>query len=201
MAIELHDSVAQVLFAIAVAAERSREENDPHAVAAALEEIRAMASAGRQELRETLARLNHAPEGLGFEALLEAELRMFERQTGGHVVLTRRGEPRDMPRPTEALLLDTLREGIRNATKHGRGRVALASLSYEPDVVALSLQTELRADTGRRPSEITIVPGSGLGVLSERAERLHGGLELVIDSGDVAVLRLELPARGAIDLP
>jgi signal transduction histidine kinase len=104
-------------------------------------------------------------------------------------------------RPAETLILDTLREGIRNAVKHGRGHVTLASLSYGQDVVTLSVQAELRAAAGGRGDVVTILPGSGLGVLSERAERLHGGLELEIDSDDVAVVRLELPARAAIDVP
>jgi signal transduction histidine kinase len=201
LAIDLHDSVAQLLFAIGVAAERSRQEHDPDVVATLLEEIHAMATAGRQELRETLGRLNHAPEGLAFEALLEAELRMFERQTGRHVLLTRRGAAREVSRPAETLLLDTLREGIRNAMKHGRGRVTVANLSYGQDVVTLSVQAELGPGAGGRGDVVTIVPGSGLGVLSERAERLHGGLEVAIDSDDVVILRLELPARAAIDVP
>jgi signal transduction histidine kinase len=58
LATTLHDSVAQMLFAIGVAAERSRLERDPDVVAGLLEEIQATAAVGRRELRETLARLN-----------------------------------------------------------------------------------------------------------------------------------------------
>jgi signal transduction histidine kinase len=198
LATALHDSVAQMLFAIGVAAERSRQERDPDIVAGLLEEIQATAALGRRELRETLARLNSVPAGLAFESLFEAELRLFERESGGRVWLTRRGEPRDISRPAEELLTDTLREGARNAIKHGGGELMLVNLSYERDSVVLAVQTEIR---GARPlgcERVTAAPGAGLSVLSDRAQRLHGGLELSIDGDGVAVLRLELPVRASL---
>ncbi|MHB8694431.1 MAG: sensor histidine kinase [Solirubrobacteraceae bacterium] len=201
LATELHDSVAQMLFAIGVAAERSRQERDPDIVAGLLEEIQATAALGRKELRETLAKLNRAPEGLAFEALFEAELRLFERQLGSRVWLTRRGEPQELSRPAEELLIDALREGACNAIKHGGGGLTHVSLSYEADRVVLSLQTELTRTQTSTIRSMTVAPGAGLGVLSERAERLHGGLELSIDGDRVAVLRLELPVRQSLRLP
>jgi hypothetical protein len=74
-------------------------------------------------------------------------------------------------------------------------------LSYEGDSVVLSLQTELRAEMAGEYERVTVVPGAGLGVLSARAERLHGGLDLSIDSDSVAVLRLELPTRASLEMP
>jgi signal transduction histidine kinase len=200
LAITLHDSVAQMLFAIGVAAERSRQERDPDIVAGLLEEIQATAALGRRELRETLARLNSVPEGLAFEALFEAELRLFERESGSQVWLTRRGEPRQISRPAEELLIDALREGAQNAIKHGGRGLTLVNLCYERDSVVLSLQRELAGDMAGAAKQVTVEPGAGLGVLSARAERLHGGLDLSVDSDHIAVLRLELPARASLEL-
>lgn len=201
LATTLHDSVAQMLFAIGVAAERSRQERDPGIVAGLLEEIQATAALGRRELRDTLARLNRAPDGLAFEALFEAELRLFEHKSGSQVWLTRRGEPRDISRPAEALLIDALREGGRNSIKHGGRGLTLVNLSYESESVVLSLQRELGDEMAGEGERVTIEPGAGLGVLRDRADRLHGGLDMSIDSDRVAVLRLELPARAALEMP
>ena len=189
LATALHDSVAQSLFAIGVAAQQSREAEDPSALAEQLERIEAVATTARHELRETLARLNRAPDGIAFEAVFEAELRLFERRTGRRVWITRHGEPRELGADPGELLIDSVREGLRNAAKHGGGETVLAHLAYGSDRVLLSLQTELDAGRARRP----IVAGSGLGLLRERTERLGGSLDLAIDDDGTAALRIELP--------
>jgi signal transduction histidine kinase len=196
LASELHDSVAQSLFAIGVAAQHSREANDPAIIEEKLREIEATATQARSELRSALARLSHTPHAVAFEALFEAELRLFERRTGRRVWITRHGEPRDLGRPSEELLIDSVREGLTNAAKHASGQVLLAHLAYQRGSVLLSLQTEVgpsrppRVD--RRP-ELALAPGSGLGILRDRTERFGGALELALDDG-VAVLRVEVPA-------
>jgi GAF domain-containing protein len=196
LASELHDSVAQSLFAIGVAAQRSREADDPAIVEERLQEIEATATHARNELRTALARLSHAPHAVAFEALFEAELRLFERRTGRRVWITRHGEPRDLGQPSEELLIDSVREGLTNAAKHALGQVVLAHLAYQPHCVLLSLQTEVgpaRAPRVDRRRELALAPGSGLGILRERTERFGGALELDLDDG-VAVLRVEVPA-------
>jgi nitrate/nitrite-specific signal transduction histidine kinase len=193
LAAELHDSVAQSLFAIGIAAQHSREAQDPAIVMAQLEAIEATAANARFELRETLARLGRAPQGLAFETLFEAELRLFERRTGRRVWITRQGEPRDLGPACGELLLDSVREGLTNAAKHGQGRIVLAHLAYYAERVLLSLQTELEPPPAGRGRCAAIVPGSGLSLLRERTERIGGTLELAFDD-DVAVLRVELPA-------
>ena len=60
----------------------------------------------RFELRETLVRLGHAPQGLAFGTLFEAELGLFERRTGRRVWITRHGEPRDLGPARGELLID-----------------------------------------------------------------------------------------------
>lgn len=193
LASELHDSVAQSLFAIGVAAQHSREANDPAIIEEKLREIEATASVARTELRHTLARLSRTPDAVAFEALFEAELRLFERRTGGRVWITRHGEPRDVGQPCEQLLIDSVREGLTNAAKHAAGHVVLAHLAYQPGCVLLSLQTEVGAPATPRGGDRALAAGSGLSILRERTERFGGALELAFDDG-VAVLRVEVPA-------
>jgi signal transduction histidine kinase len=191
----LHDSVAQALFAIGIAAQRSRDASDPEVLSEQLERIEATAANARSELRDTLARLSRAPAGLGLEALIEAEIRLFERRTGRCVWITRHGEPRDLGAPSEELLVDTVREGLTNAHKHARGDGVLAHLAYGPEHVLLSLQSELGPPRSPEPELCTVLaiaPGSGLGLLRKRTRRLGGSLELTHDD-DRTVLRVELP--------
>ena len=193
LAFELHDSVAQMLFAIGVAAQHSRRQHDPAALEAAMEEIEATAAQARRELRETLERIGRYGEGVGFEVRLEGEVRLFERSSGCRVRITRGGESRELPEPVESLLLDTLLEGLRNAAKHTGAGVAVAHLRYDPASVALVLHTE---DAVAAP-----VAGEGTGVglrlLEQRAEQLRGTLELSAEPDGLHVLRLELPTRTA----
>jgi signal transduction histidine kinase len=193
LASELHDSVAQSLFAIGIAAQTSAEGNDPELLARKLEEIEQVAARAGSELRTALARLSRAPERVAFEARFEAELRLFERRTGRRVGITRHGEPRDLGRLSEQLLIDSVREGLANAAKHSHGEVVLAHLGYQPECVLLSLQTELQASETAQPKSL-MAPGSGLSILRERTEHMGGALELALDEDDVAVLRVEVPA-------
>jgi signal transduction histidine kinase len=197
LASALHDSVAQSLFAIGLAAQNSRETSDPAIIEEKLREIEVTAAYARSELRTALARVSRAPESVAFEALFEAELRLFERRTGRRVWITRHGEPRDLGRPLEQLLIDSLREGLSNAAKHTVGAIILAHLAYQSASVVLCLQTELgRSAISRLKSRAQsgLAPGSGLSLLRERTERHGGTLDLAFGEDDVAVLRVEVPA-------
>jgi signal transduction histidine kinase len=194
MATQLHNSVAQMLFAIGVAARHARQQRDPGALSAALEEIESTAAQARSELRASLHRLSQPPAGLAFEARLAGEARLFERTTGCQLTITAQGERRDMPQPIEDLAIDAALEGLRNAVKYGRAQVAALHLAYGDHAVTLALradQQDLRASqsAGQGGSGT----GVGLALLRQRAAQLRGVLELTCDSAGCTVLRLELP--------
>ncbi len=194
LATQLHDSVAQMLFAIGVAAHYARGQRDPAVLAAALDEIDATAADARSELRTALDRLSRPSDGLAFEARLAGEVRLFARASGCRVRIIRRGERRDLPQPVEDLLVDAALEGLRNAVKYAHAKLAIVHLSYRPDGVAMVLQAEfVAAWTGQRGAGYGT--GSGLALLRQRADHLGGTLVLIDDASGHKVLRLELPTQ------
>lgn len=199
LATELHDSVAQMLFAIGVAARYSRHRSDPHALVAALEEIEATAAQARSDLRASLRRLSQPAEGLAFEARLAGEVRLFERTTGCRVKISGRGERRDLAQPVEDLLIDTALEGLRNAVKYQRAEAAIVHLAYQPDSVLLVLRAEAQAIRLALHSDANADSGTGTGLalLRERATQLRGSLELTSAPDGHRVLRIDLPTRPA----
>lgn len=196
IATRLHDSVAQMLFTIGAAARYAREQNDPAALSAALEEIEATAAQARSELRATLHQLAEPAGGLAFEARLSGEARLFERTTGCRIKITGRGERRDLPQPVEDLLIDTAIEGLRNAVKHAHAQVAILHLAYEQESVVFVLQAGMQplrpANCG---SAHYLSTGTGLVLLRQRASQLRGVLQLTCDSTGHTVLRIEVPTR------
>jgi signal transduction histidine kinase len=196
LATQLHDSVAQMLFTIGVAAHYARQHADPAAVTAALEEIENTAAQARSDLRASLQRLSQPADGLAFEARLAGEIRLFERTTDCRVKITARGERRDIPQPIEDLLIDAALEGLRNAVKYAQARAAILHLNYQKDAVILVLQAGTQnLQAGHSGEHGGTSTGSGLSMLRQRAAQLRGTLELTCDRTGRTLLRLELPTR------
>ncbi len=203
LAVELHDSVAQMLFSIGVAAHYSRCQGDPETLLAAMHDIEATAASARRELRETLEHLSQCEDGIGFEARIEGEVRLFQRSTGCTVRITRHGDPRALPEPVESLILDALIEGLRNAVKHVAAKLAVAHLGYGSGHVTLTLQAQPAAPSAAdaQSSWPGSGAGSGIGLLKRRARQLRGSLELETHTGSIKVLKLELPTIGCPEEP
>ena len=193
LASELHDSVAQVLFAIAIGADRRGTSPAEHALA--LERIEQLALAGRRGLRETFADL----------ARPASRPRDDLEQRGAHIAAESGARLDWIRRPDQALLatlsgrartllFDTLREGLRNVARHAASPEVIATLNGAAGMVTLTLQSRSR----REPLEsVHFAPGSGLDLLRVRADELQGDLRLsVVADTDLslAVLRLALPA-------
>lgn len=193
LATMLHDSVAQMLFGIGVAARQSLSDGDPSVLEAAMREIELTAASARRELRDTLEGLADCDDGLALEARLQAELRLFSQRSGCRARLARSGSSRPLPDLVSELVVDVVVEGLRNAAKHAGATFALAFLDYEERGVKVAIQSEV-ADhqrVGARPQ----VPGTGRGLhgLTQRARGLGGSLELADGEGGLRVLRLVVP--------
>jgi signal transduction histidine kinase len=192
LATQLHDSVAQRLFGIGVAAYRARVDGDPAVLADALQEVEQAAALARQDLRSVLERLVDAGDGLAFEARLEGELQLLASRSGCRARLRRLGCVRPLPDPAADLVVDAALEGVRNAVKHAGAIAVLVALEFRADGVELAVQTEAAAGP-RMPAH---GPGTscGLANLRARARGLGGRLALEDDRAG-KLLRLWLPVR------
>jgi signal transduction histidine kinase len=193
----LHDSISQTLFSMGALARRSRSETDPAVLSQSLAEIETVAGVARAELRTTLAELCRIPDGRGLDLALAAEARTFTATSGVPVWWSRRGTPRGVAPEVAGLLIDTLREGLRNAVKHAETDQVMATLRWGAQELTLVLQMHWGEHADRSPAErgATFSPGSGLGMISDRCAALGGLLELSTDPDPdgLVVQRVTLP--------
>ncbi len=202
----LHDSIAQTLFSVGMLARKTRGQRDPAALANSLAEIESVAGVARSELRETLADLCRVPDGRGLDLALVAEGRAFTAGSGIPVWWSHRGTPRGLAPEVTELVINALREGLRNAVKHADAEQVMATLRWGAQEVVFVLQMQwgehadrpAAAEASHNDRGVPWAPGSGLGMIADRAARLGGALELTInpDRDGLVIQRLTLPAPG-----
>lgn len=201
LATELHDSVAQSLFAIGVEVNRSRDQRDEAVIQGALDKIQSLAASASSELRSRLKLISEVPEVVAVESVVEAEARLCEQDTGATVRIIRRGELHRLPELYEELICNTVREGLRNAAKHAHAQLILIHLCYSEPEIRVAIQTENpRSEcpnwsNGRQLPEVSLeeLHGCGLQLLWTASQRLGGTLDLELGDVGESILTLRLP--------
>jgi signal transduction histidine kinase len=192
---ELHDSVSQALYSIALGARTARElvDREPESLAEPLDFVLAQAERGLAEMRALIFELR--PEALEQEGLTsalqkQADALQARYQLAVDVSLAR--EP-DVPLRVKEALYRIAQEALQNVVKHaGATRVDL-SLSRSDE----GLMLEVR-DNGRGFDASGSFPGHlGLQSMHERAARVGGLLEIVGAAGVGTTLQVSVPSRGA----
>jgi signal transduction histidine kinase len=176
LARELHDSVSQALYGIALGTKAAREwlEDDPAEAAESLDYVLTLAEAGITEMRALIFELR--PESLeseGVIAALEKQAAALEARHGIEVEADLCNEP-EAPLETKEALYRIAQEALHNIVKHAR---------------ASSVEIKMESDSGRVTLEISDdgvgfdangeFPGHlGLRSMRERASRLGGTLKM-----------------------
>jgi signal transduction histidine kinase len=195
LARDLHDSVAQVLFAIGVEARTALDVADPAVRERALRSIQALAADARAELHATLTRLTHAPRSLALHALLDNEVDAFAQSAGIRAAFVAAGDLRPLGDLKDELVLDTLLEALRNIRKHAVGgeqrpSAVLVRLDHGDETLHLCV----RNDGVVRGAPGGDAPRGGLKLLAERAAQARGTLDLRLPDEGGAIVDLRLPA-------
>lgn len=200
MAINLHDTVAQIFFSIGLELGDLVGSLPPGPLAEKLEYVRNLAAAGSDRVREAIGSLydrGGLPDGANLHRELIALADEFQREHSLPVGLVVSG-PVDQIDPAVAEVFSrAAREGLTNVRKHARATMAVLSLVVHEQWVTLSLQDN---GSGLAPGVLQEVPNLrrfGLVAIRRQIERLGGRLEITDGDEGGALLRLTAPISGA----
>ena len=193
LARELHDSVSQALYGIALGARsaRSQLEQSPQRVAERLDYVLKLAEAGLAEMRALIFELR--PETLETEGLVGALRKQATAASARHhleVEAYLDDEP-ELPFSSKEALYRIVQEALHNIVKHAKAKWVVLRLSREEHKVVLEVR-----DDGIGFDPNTGFPGHlGLHSMRERAEVLGGAFRLESTPGSGTRVRVELPLR------
>jgi PAS domain S-box-containing protein len=194
LARELHDSVSQALYGIALGARTARTllERDPGAAAEPIDYVLTLANAGMAEMRALLFELR--PDSLEAEGLVVALDKQAEALRARHQITVRAdlGDEPDLPLEIKDALYRVAQESLHNIVKHARaGRVELRLVAPTPDAPFVTLDIR---DDGVGFDTSDEFPGHlGLQSMRERAARLGGTLMIDSAPGAGTLTRVRIP--------
>jgi len=198
LARELHDSVSQHLYGIALGAQAARHsiETDPPYTIESLDYTLSLARDCQADMRALLRELH--PEALESTGLVEALARHATTIGSRYnlaIDLNCCAEPA-LPLDAKEALYRIAREALYNIVKHAGARRVMLRLSQSCANVVLEIEDD---GAGFNPS--AAFPGHmGLESMRERAQRFGGTLEIESSSAWGTTVRVSLPAinQGAL---
>jgi PAS domain S-box-containing protein len=189
---ELHDSVSQALYSIALGAKTAHALLPPgSAVIEPLEFVLAQTGRGLAEMRALIFELR--PEALEQEGLAAALQRQIDAVQARHqiVVMTTLCEEPDVPLAAKEAVYRIAQEALHNIVKHANARSAEVRL--ENDAAHLTLDV---SDDGAGFDPGEEFPGHlGLRTMRERAMRLGGTLEIESRPSAGTRVRVHIPTH------
>jgi signal transduction histidine kinase len=186
---ELHDGVAQTLFALRLGLGTLREVREADQLERQIDRVRRLADAAHLELRARLADLwADEPVPGGLTPALRGLAAAHRASQGAEVRLALGPEP-DLPPATSAALVGIAREALHNVAKHAGA--AHVDLVLEVGAAAVTLRI---ADDGRGFDPAAPRPGHfGLRAMRERAESVGASLEVTSAAGQGTRIRVRVP--------
>ena len=126
-------------------------------------------------------------EEAGLEVAVRQYLKAFEKQNEIRVIYETSGEPQVLDQSTSIHTYRVLQEALNNVARHSKADRASVRLRYSPQSLVLEVED------GGVGLVRTGAPGMGLVSMRERAELVHGRLDLVEASGGGLLVRLTVP--------
>jgi signal transduction histidine kinase len=219
LARELHDAVAQKLFALRLTAEAAGGlvDIDPRRARAHLGQISALAKDAAEELRAAVGELRPAEldeDGLALAMRKQIDVLDRAQQSRGGPRVTFQDEPISaLPPAHEQVMLRVAQEALHNALRHSQaGRIEIslgplphggAHVSVADDGVGFdtgsrtgssgAAGTGTRAGAGAGTGGGSAERGLGLVSMRERADSVGGRVTVTSAPGRGTVVRLEVP--------
>jgi len=192
LARELHDSVSQALYGIALGAHTARTllERDPGLVAEPLAYILSLAKAGLAEMRALIFELR--PESLETEGLVSAISKQAAAVQARHdvPVETDMCEEPDLPLKAKQELYRVAQEALHNIIKHAGASRVNVRLGRTAEVIILEIR-----DNGRGFDPLGSFPGHlGLRSMQERVSHLGGRLQIESAPGQGTHILTQVPS-------
>jgi signal transduction histidine kinase len=190
---ELHDSVSQALFGIALGAQTARAlaDRDPTQIIAPLDYVVSLAQTGLAEMRALILELR--PETLEQEGLAAVLQKQADAMTARHPirVTTVLCEEPEAPLAAKEALYRIAQEALHNTIKHAGATEVRLSLERSGEDVMLAIQ-----DNGRGFDTTGSFPGHlGLHSMRERVVRCGGTLAIESAAGTGTTISVRMPLR------
>jgi PAS domain S-box-containing protein len=197
LARELHDSVSQALYGIALGTRTARTqlERDPARAAEPLDYVLSLAEAGLTEMRALIFELR--PESLHLEGLVAALTKQAASLQARHHIQVQTDLGTEPPIILEAkeTLYRIAQEALHNIVKHARANKVTVQLAVDSDGATLDLHDD---GIGFEPGGS--FPGHlGLQSMRERAARLGGSMHIDSAPGCGTRISVTLPAGCLIE--
>ena len=188
---ELHDSVSQALYGIALGATTARRmlDIDPEQAKKPLDYVLTLADAGLAEMRALIFELR--PESLETEGLIAALEKQAASLRARHridVSVELCCEP-ELPLHVKESIYRIAQEGLQNTIKHAKATKVRLCLEEVGDTFTLRLQDN---GIGFDPSD-TNKDHRGLRSMRENAARLGGTLHIESTKGGGTFTRVDIP--------
>lgn len=206
LARELHDAVAQKLFALRLTAQAASSlvETDPERAREQLAQVNALATEAAAELSTAVGELR-TPDlaGDGLAEALRKQVAVVDRARsthGGPRVRFTRGASPTLPPTHDQVVLRVAQEALHNALRHaGASRI---EVTLEPAAVAVKGQAAsgvrlIVKDDGKGFDPEAAGRGLGLVSMRERADSVGGTLSVRTEEGQGTVIELEVPGGRA----
>jgi signal transduction histidine kinase len=197
LARELHDAVAQKLFALRLTAEAAGGlvEADPQRARAHLGQISALAGEAAEELRVAVGELRPAElDEDGLAQAMRKQIDVIDRahQTRGGPRVTFQEQPISaLPPAHEQVVLRVAQEALHNALRHAEAKRIELSLGPLPRGGAVL--TVIDDGSGFDVATGSAERGLGLVSMRERADSVGGRVQVTSAPGQGTTVRLEVP--------
>jgi signal transduction histidine kinase len=195
LARELHDSISQVLYGIALGLKTARTllDRDPTSAAEPLDYCMTLAETGLAEIRALIFELR--PESLEKEGLIIALIKQADGLKARYhldIELDLGSEP-----PVSIAIKETIyriaQEGLNNIIRHAQATKTCIRLAWSADQLLFEIE-----DNGQGFDPILEKPGHiGLTSMRERAQRIGATLSIMSNAGQGTLIQLFLkdPAK------